>query len=277
MRKLFLTLLFPGFVMAQSADQQSMLDAESAFAELSKQAGTPAAFLQFLTDEAVTFGQDARIGKEHYASQKNDGSWLSWAPAFSDISASGDFGYNTGPWEVRLTSADPEPVAFGQFVSVWKKVNGEWKVALDVGISHAKPAVEDSFRISAISLQPNTSSVASVMQRVVAEEQKFIHQYHQKKMTAFTAVLSQEGRVLRQGSFPLKPSDIATAQPVAATYKYLGGDISPAGDLAYVYGKALIDVVDKGVKKPVESNYVRIWKKEDGKNWKIVVDVITYL
>jgi ketosteroid isomerase-like protein len=270
-------LLLPAFAVAQlNSDQQSMLQAEYAFADAAKNSGTPAAFIQFLSDDAITFGQDLRVGTSHYQSQKNDGSWLSWEPVYSDISASGDFGFNTGPWELREKNSDPAPVAYGQFLSIWKRMNGEWKVVLDVGVSHEKPASKDSLEISKIDLRKNPAGVPSVMQRVVAEEQKFIQHYNSKKVHAFHSTLSSEARVLRHNTFPKKASELGHSEAPAA-YRYLGGDISASGDMAYVYGKALIDVVEKGVRKPVDANYVRVWKKEDGKTWKIVADVITYL
>ena len=46
----------------------------------------------------------------------------------------------TGPWELRPD--DPKlPLGHGHFVSVWQRQgDGEWRVSVDIGISHAKPA-----------------------------------------------------------------------------------------------------------------------------------------
>ena len=55
----------------------------------------------------------------------------------------------------------------------------------------------------------------------------------------------------------------------------MGGDISKAGDLAYVYGRTSFDVTKDGVTQKRNGTYMRFWKKEDGKNWKIVLDLVT--
>ncbi len=49
------------------------------------------------------------------------------------VAASGDLAYELGSW-----TADPGGLAnpdaeTGEFVCVWKKVDGEWKVAVDAG------------------------------------------------------------------------------------------------------------------------------------------------
>jgi len=55
----------------------------------------------------------------------------------------------------------------------------------------------------------------------------------------------------------------------------MDGDIASSGDLAFVYGKALIETAKDGATQTKTFSYMRFWKKEDGKNWKIVVDLIS--
>jgi hypothetical protein len=60
---------------------------------------------------------------------------LNWEPIFSDISAAGDMGYNTGPYTLTDNTPEKRPPQYGFFFSVWKKdADGNWKVVLDVGI-----------------------------------------------------------------------------------------------------------------------------------------------
>src|SRR5690349_728620 len=115
---------------------KSLIDAEWSFINVAKEKNTRDAFIESLADDAVTFGQDIQKGKDYLKAQQPNESWLYWQPVYSVIAASGDFGFNTGPWEFRAKRTDEKPVAFGQFVTVWKKVNGEWKAAIDIGISH---------------------------------------------------------------------------------------------------------------------------------------------
>lgn len=273
--------LFPTIVFAQSfedPDLQSLVDAEWAFIRMAKERNTSDAFYAFLADSAVTFGAEPRIGKKHLVGQAINETWLYWEPVFTDISASGDFGFNTGPWELRENRTSPEAVAFGRFTSVWKKENGQWKVAIDMGIAHPKPIIKDSLVSSSIKLK-NISGVAkSLFQKVIAEEQKFIREYATKNISAYAHTLSNEARVYRHQHLPLHGKDILKSNVSRATaFRFIDGEIASSGDLAYVYGKALIEIKEDNGSKKIDSHYMRIWKKEDGKNWKIVLDVLSYL
>ena len=55
----------------------------------------------------------------------------------------------------------------------------------------------------------------------------------------------------------------------------MGGDIASSGDLAYVYGKATFQVMKDGQQQTRNGSYMRFYKKEDGQNWKIVLDLLT--
>jgi ketosteroid isomerase-like protein len=276
---LLFVLLAPRMLAGQTisdADMRQLVEAEQAFSKLSRERNTPAAFLQFLSDDAVTFGKDPRIGKKHYETQKDDGSSLSWWPVFSEIAMSGDFGVNTGPWELREKKSDARPVAYGQFITVWKKIHGEWKAVLDIGVTHPAPVKKDSFEVASISLKNVQSASTSIMHRVVAEEQKFIREYSTKGPASFQTFLSTDARVFRNQSYPMRKDGVASAMRASA-YRYLAGDIAASGDLAYVYGKALAEVKENDKVKTVDANYLRVWKKEDGKTWRIIIDVLTYL
>lgn len=54
--------------------------------------------------------------------------------------AAGDLGYTTGPWVLSDKTDAKKPPAHGQFVSIWKRdPGGDWRVAIDLGIVHARP------------------------------------------------------------------------------------------------------------------------------------------
>ena len=66
---------------------------------------------------------------------------LSWYPAVAGMARAGDLGYTTGPWEFKNDIHDAKPVAWGHFLTVWKKqADGSWKFAIDLGISNPQPA-----------------------------------------------------------------------------------------------------------------------------------------
>jgi ketosteroid isomerase-like protein len=59
---------------------------------------------------------------------------LTWAPTHAEAAKDGTLGYTYGNYEARNGAA----VSHGMYVTVWRRVNGRWKVVLDLG-SAARP------------------------------------------------------------------------------------------------------------------------------------------
>jgi ketosteroid isomerase-like protein len=266
----------------KNTELQSLANAERSFSALAKERNTRDAFLFYFADSAVSSvpGEGPRVGKKHLEEQQPNESWLYWYPVYSDISASGDFGFNTGPWEFRQKKDDEKPVAFGEFVSMWKKnANGEWKVAVDIGIGHGPVATPvTTLTTSAIPLKTIKGKPSSY-ENILAEEKKFIEAFKSNGKSAYEKLLSTEIRLYRPGKEPIlglmSVNEALSNGPKSLSYSIMGGDISSAGDLAYVYGKASFEVTRDGVTQKRNGSYMRFWKKEDGKNWKIVLDLVT--
>jgi hypothetical protein len=73
-------------------------------------------------------------GRTLYEKYDDKGRRLIWEPVFATISRSEELGVTTGPWELKKSATDRDSMAFGQFVSVWKRQpDNTWKVILDVG------------------------------------------------------------------------------------------------------------------------------------------------
>ena len=206
MKILLFILISAGLVHAQEFSDknlQSLADAERAFSRMAKEKNNRDAFIAFLADDAVTSapGQGPRIGKKYLEEQPPNESWLYWEPVYSDIAASGDFGFNTGPWEFRQKQTDEKPVAFGEFVSIWKKnAQGEWKVAIDIGIGHGAPKNKPALlSTSSIRLKPSASKTVADKNEVFTLEKKFIEDF------------SQQGSAAYGSCFRLKPGSIGLA------------------------------------------------------------------
>jgi ketosteroid isomerase-like protein len=56
---------------------------------------------------------------------------LSWTTNKVVVAASGDLAYEVGTWTMTGTGTADR----GSYVTVWQKVNGEWKAAADIGVS----------------------------------------------------------------------------------------------------------------------------------------------
>jgi ketosteroid isomerase-like protein len=124
---------------AAASGLDSLVAAERAFARMSVEKGVRDAFLTYLAEDGVIFSPLATNGRQAWESRAPVTATLVWEPVFAEVSAAGDLGYTTGPWELRPN--DPQrPTGYGHFVSVWQKqADGAWRVAVDIGIAHAQP------------------------------------------------------------------------------------------------------------------------------------------
>jgi ketosteroid isomerase-like protein len=103
-------------------------------AEFSKAAALSAraAYANYLAEDARLLRQnsDPAVGKTAAAAlMPENGRALTWKPAMAEVSASGDLGYTYGAFELNTRGVTLER---GSYVHVWKKLNGKWKVVVDV-------------------------------------------------------------------------------------------------------------------------------------------------
>lgn len=275
---LFLVALFSG-AKAQTihTNLQSLVDAEWAFIKLAKETNTRDAFWAQFTDETILFGEGPVNAKKSYENQKPNAGWLKWEPVYSDIAGSGDFGYNTGPWEFRPAKTDENAVAFGQFVSMWKKQDdGKWKLLLDIGIDHPKPNSVPAWKPSSVESARKKNSEVDARVTLQKLEQDFINAQLKNKASAYKESLSTEIRLYRPGKEPITESSMVASyleQELVVQYHFIDGNISSTADLAYAYGMAVVQLTPSQTKA---ANYLRIWKNEKDKGWKIVLDLVTY-
>jgi ketosteroid isomerase-like protein len=263
---------------------QNLVDTERAFSRSSTEKGTRQSFMDFIADDGVLFRPTAVNGKrwmrDNPVPTSDKRPVLSWQPIFAEVSSAEDMGYTTGPWQFKPDINDATPVAFGSFITVWKKqANGEWKFVVDLGISHAQ------LKEPVSEWQPpkatTTHSVAAVdVEAAKGELTKRDWEFAGSGPTGgllkkFLALLSNDVRLFRDGNYPIlgrdavkdflsKNNSVRTSQPDFA-------DVSRSGDLGYTYGTYELKSSDT-TKLVGKENYLRIWKKQSGL-WKIVVDV----
>ena len=123
-------------VRGQSALQE-MVNAEQSFSKMAEEQNARDAFLAFIADDGLLFRPGAVNGKkwlqEHPVPPSDKNPLLAWQPAFAGMSASGDMGFTTGPWELKADRNDEKPSGYGHFVTVWKKqADGSWKCVADM-------------------------------------------------------------------------------------------------------------------------------------------------
>ena len=246
------------------ANFKNLVAAEKSFAQYSVEQNTQQAFMHFLADDGIVFKKGQPVnGKERWAAIKPDSSKLSWYPAFADVAASGELGFTTGPWEYRATKADKEAAAFGNYITIWKKqADGNWKAAVDLGISHAKPAADDAPAIGPMT--PATTGHSSAVGLIAAES----------KLIGATGNAYQENsnaavKIFRPGQ-PYVTAQVADADKADFVYTPTGSSIAKSGELGYVYGHAFIKKDDK----TQNGSYLRIWKLHN-KKWELNVEVVS--
>lgn len=263
-------------VSAQSVPPatQPVVDAERAFAALSKEQNTREAFITHLDENGIVFNQgEPAKGQQLWQQRSANKSLLFWWPVFADIAASGDFGYTTGPFEWSADRSNPAPSAFGYYSTVWKKnQHGVWKVAIDMGIAFAEkenPAPE----LRAAKLP------AAKGDRITSDDLLQQNRRHDAALTAAgksfdIKTLASESRIHRAGSWPFTSTEAIqkiNEQGLRFAFENLGGDMATSGDMGFTYGRVTRTTLkDSSTEK---LNYLRVWKRENNA-WKIVLDVI---
>lgn len=282
MKRIVVSILLSAVLLVAQAqvshpNLKSLVDAEWAFINLAKETNLRDAFWAQFTNESIVFGEGPVNARKAYENQKPNAAGLKWEPVYSDIAISGDFGYNTGPWELRQVKTDENAVAFGHFVSMWKKdENGAWKLLLDIGIDHPKSTAIPQWKTSLIT-PVGAKGVPSDSKKYIAQlEQDFIAAQQKNKAGAYKESVSTEARLYRPGKEPVtEGSAIASAieQESVIQYRFVDGGMASTNDLAYAYGTATVQLPSAQTKA---ANYLRIWKNEKDKGWRIVLDLVTY-
>jgi ketosteroid isomerase-like protein len=285
MRFALLLLILSIAVIAQAQTPlQDMVKTEQAFSKMAEEKTAREAFMTFIADDGLLFRPGAVNGKkwmiEHPVPPSDKRPLLAWQPSFAGMSASGDMGFTTGPWESKPDRTDPKPSAYGHFVTVWKKqTDGSWKWVVDLGISHPQSGGPQTLwhpTDTTTDTKPANVDVASATKGLLDRDRILsVASLDQGLSKAFVAHASPEVRLYRAGNLPYIGRDASAAvlAKIQGEFKSLplGGDVSRAGDLGYTHGT--YELTDANQKVIERGSYVRIWKKQGGR-WQVVLDVI---
>jgi ketosteroid isomerase-like protein len=265
---------------AETASLQSDFDAlvatERAFSQLSQDKGMKEAFFTYIADDGILFRGGAFVqGKAWTQARPNPPATLKWWPTQAGISASGDLGWDTGPYEVRANGSTE--VGYGNFVTVWKKqADGNWRFAIDFGNDYATPTGDKSTPSLPAGKTRATASKtdpAALKDSLLTADRELGQATGAGTAAAYKARFTDDGMMLRSGVQPYMGKAAVhgalDAQAAAMTSQPIDGGVSAAGDMGYTYGTA---EWKKG-EATVKGNYIRIWEKHDGV-WKLRVDVL---
>lgn len=125
-----------------AAEEQAIRDRSMAWLQAAK-AKDHAAEAAFFADDGMMFRENdppqtgpAAVQQAFAAEAAEDpNGTVEWTTDAVHVAASGDLGYELGTYTSNSTGPNGPVTDTGKFVTVWKKVNGEWKVAADMSLS----------------------------------------------------------------------------------------------------------------------------------------------
>ena len=273
-------------VLSQSGSSslQSLVDSERAFSSMSVEKGIREAFLTYLADDAIVFRPKPVPGRKVYEDAPADSPLLlTWEPAFAEVSAAGDLGYTTGPYEARDRSKPDQPARHGHYISVWERQgNWQWKVVFDGGIRHAEPGPKPP----TVATRPDQvktwrgAKVDRIQGRTALIDLE--RNFAAKALTAgiveaYLAYADNDIRIYRDNVLPTTGKEALLKELSMAAGKWtwdpLDGAASSIADLGYVYGICDMTGGATGDAPPESSSYLRIWRRTSGGQWRIVLDL----
>lgn len=254
----------------------ALVASDRAFAALAEQEGSRRAFLEYLADDAVVFHPNPVPGKTFWRSQRESTARLTWHPTVVGTSAAGDFGFTCGPWTYTPEAHLDQPPRYGHYVTVWKTIRGAWKVVCSIDIPHDVIAQPDAL----IALQPfhhrgaRTSS-AGERRRLLAAERHLVSLAASAGIAdALERYLDDRAILYRDGHIPLHKQDVALKERAVGNERlslrkaFIA--VSRSADVAYSYGSYSMTE-----RANASGYFLRVWRKEQHRCWRVVIDVMT--
>jgi len=122
-----------------AAEEQAIRDAGAAWLAAIEARDSAAIDSLFCADINTIFdGEVQESLAEVQASREkewaeNPDATVTWTTAAIEVAASGDLAYERGSWTSDPDGAGEKPEEHGEYLTVWKKIDGQWKVQYDAG------------------------------------------------------------------------------------------------------------------------------------------------
>lgn len=244
--------------VAPAATADAVAAAECAFAADAARRGTPAAFVAAFAEDGLVFLPEPANARGFYGAKPEDGSLLSWEPAYVELAANGDFAVSTGPWSWRPRGA-AAPTASGHFLSLWVRREGRWQVRLDIGVPHpVQPGSLLRLRTHApATLPPEGPELAWAAFDAAAGRDLA------GALAAAAATdlrLYRKGRAVAPGNLPERVSE----EGGAAVWVSQGREVAASRDLAFRWGHR--------TRAGAGTEVLQVWRRE-GAAWRLAMDV----
>ena len=274
---LFITSI--SFGQASNGKVSSLVAAENYFAATVKENGLRDGFLKVSDNETLVFRPNAVKAEVFYDKKQIDPGDLIWEPSFARISRSGDWGFTTGPYS--YTSNSDGAKSYGQYISIWRaNKKGVWKLALDIGTPHPKPAQEPDMDFT----DPKNSkffrqiSPVRLQQReemILTSDRLLSSTLTKSTALGYDTFLGDDARLIFPGVEPIIGKDkinrFINEQGINIFTEPVLANRSIGSDMAYTYGLAQITRNNKTAKY----NYVRVWESQEGFKWNVIVELFS--
>jgi ketosteroid isomerase-like protein len=265
---------------------ESLISAERAFAATSVATDTRTAFLANFAPDGVVFDDGPVNAGSVWEHRPAGGPILSWGPEIADVSAAGDMGYTSGPYEVRMTP-DEDAVAWGHFVSVWRRDgDGTWRVAADGGVMHGPATLSPDSVVERAgggtqrSVPLDDEGIDAAGPALLKVDSEYSRSVAEHGFTAsMDDFVDQSARFYRNGQLPFVGKEtIVSAASVTETVwtdsEIRAAIVSDAGDLGCTYGVVQARPALGAENTQLHASYYRIWKQDANSIWRVVVDVL---
>jgi hypothetical protein len=246
--------------------KQSVAEAERAFAADAQTRTVNEAFLSAFAPEAILFRPTPVNAHEALTARAIPATFLlRWTPAFTETAAAGDLAVSTGPSENGTRGEAPK--GSGYFLSMWRPIDGKWRVVFDAGIDAPIPSPVNmkGGTVSTRILRPSptrSDDIEQMKNDLLHVERTLIEDYSNLLREHATS----DVKLYRNGRAPTSTIGEAIglmSGEAAVEWTPQAAFVSRSGDLGYVYGVA---------KAERESGYVRVYRNQDG-SWKVAYDL----
>ena len=256
---------------AELASAAPVIAAEREFAADAAARGWVAAFRRYAAPDAIVLSPDPVNAQENLAQVQDDGDTsLDWRPAYAGVAQSGDFGFTTGPFQIRGREG-----IVGHYFTVWRKQrDGSWKWIFDAGTGVRDPgpmvALDANIPTLPVALESSGSAETAIAEVSAIEAQ--IANGDAVPSEALSRRLAHNARVNRSGAPAATDRATSVALVVAdggVGYRPLRQEAASSGDMVFTLG----EVRDQHEGAERLRYYARIWQRRP-EGWRVVFDEI---
>jgi hypothetical protein len=264
----FLSIAFSFCSCLMAQNTEALTKAEKDFEKSCLATGIRDGFLAHVDSNGIVFTDKGPLdAKKFWTALPAFEGVFTWSPSYAEMSNDANWGYTTGNYEHRPHALKDTVEDSGQYTTVWHKIeNGQWKYLIDIGNRHPHRSLEGTAKT--IDQKKYGAGSSSREDFLLDQENTFIQLFEKSINEAYRTSASSRYILNITSRLPVLSSDssIAILSKVPSLhYMPVGLKISPANDLAAVYGTFS--------QSGKEGNYLRIWRHEKN-GWKIALEVI---